>query len=39
MSGNIVQRGEFAIIDKYERAKIAIECGVDAVFEMFMLCL
>ena len=34
MSGNVVQRGEFAIIDKYERAKIAIECGVDAVFEM-----
>lgn len=34
MSGNIVQRGEFAIINKYERAKIALECGVNAVVEM-----
>lgn len=34
MSGNIVQRGEFAFIDKYTRAKMAIECGVDAVFEL-----
>lgn len=34
MSGNIVQRGEFAIVDKYVRAKMAIKCGVDAVFEL-----
>ena len=34
MSGNIVQRGEFAIIDKYDRARIAMECGLNAVFEM-----
>ena len=34
MSGNIVQRGEFAMISKYDRAKIALECGVNAVFEM-----
>ena len=34
MSGNIVQRGEFAIVDKYARAKMAIKCGVDAVFEL-----
>ncbi len=34
MSGNTVQRGEFAIFDKYERAKTAIENGYDAVFEL-----
>lgn len=34
MSGNIVQRGEFAIIDKYERARIALECGVNLVVEI-----
>ena len=34
MSGNIVQRGEFAILDKYTRAKMAVMCGVDAVFEL-----
>ena len=34
MSGNIVQRGEFSVISKYDRAKIALECGVNAVFEM-----
>ena len=34
MSGNIVQRGEFALFDKYDRAKIAMECGVNAVFEL-----
>lgn len=34
MSGNCVQRGEFAFINKYTRAKIAIECGVDGVFEL-----
>ena len=34
MSGNLVQRGEFAIISKYNRAKAAVLCGVDAVFEL-----
>jgi len=34
MSGNIVQRGDFAFADKYARAKMAINCGIDAVFEL-----
>ncbi len=34
MSGNVVQRGEFAMFDKYDRARAAIECGVNAVFEI-----
>lgn len=34
MSGNITQRGEFAFLDKYARAKAAALCGADAVFEM-----
>ena len=34
MSGNAVQRGEFAVADKYSRAKAAIECGADLVLEL-----
>ena len=34
MSGNYVQRGEIAILDKWQRAKIAVECGVDLVLEL-----
>ena len=34
MSGNVVQRGEFAFLDKYARAEMAKSCGVDAVFEL-----
>ena len=34
MSGNVVQRGEFAFLDKYSRAEMAKSCGVDAVFEL-----
>ncbi|WP_053219778.1 nucleotidyltransferase [Virgibacillus senegalensis] len=34
MSGNFLQRGEPAIIDKFSRAKAAIECGVDLVVEL-----
>lgn len=34
MSGNFVQRGEPAIINKWERAKVAVENGVDIVFEL-----
>ncbi|WP_166667486.1 tRNA(Met) cytidine acetate ligase [Breznakia blatticola] len=34
MSGNFVQRGEPAIIDKWERTKIALDYGVDIVVEL-----
>ncbi|MBQ9085726.1 MAG: nucleotidyltransferase family protein [Clostridia bacterium] len=34
MSGNTVQRGEFAIADRYLRAEAAIRCGVDLVLEL-----
>ncbi len=34
MSGNFVQRGEMAIIDKFRRAKAAIENGVDIIIEL-----
>ena len=34
MSGNFVQRGDFAILDKHTRAKMAVLGGVDLVFEL-----
>lgn len=34
MSGNYVQRGEMAIMDKWKRAKAALNSGADLVFEM-----
>ncbi len=34
MSGNFVQRGEPAILDKHSRAKMAILCGADLVLEL-----
>ncbi len=34
MSGNYVQRGLPAIVDKHTRARMALEAGVDAVFEL-----
>lgn len=34
MSGNFVQRGDFAIFPKYDRAKAALECGSDLVLEL-----
>lgn len=34
MSGNYVQRGDVAIIDKFKRAQIAVEHGADLVIEM-----
>ena len=34
MSGNFVQRGEPAIVDKFARAKVAIENGCDIVIEL-----
>lgn len=34
MSGNFLQRGEPAIVDKWSRAKMAIKSGVDLVIEL-----
>lgn len=34
MSGNFVQRGQPALLDKWQRAKIAVECGIDLVLEL-----
>lgn len=34
MSGSFVQRGEVAILDKWIRSQIAVECGVDLVVEL-----
>ena len=34
MSGNVVQRGEFAIMDKYLRAQAAVTGGVDIIIEL-----
>src|SRR5699024_12801423 len=34
MSGSFLQRGEPAIVDKFSRAKAALEYGVDIVLEL-----
>lgn len=34
MSGNFVQRGECAIVDKWKRAEAALRCGADLVIEL-----
>lgn len=34
MSGNFVQRGDVAIVDKYTRAKMALDNGFDLVVEL-----
>lgn len=34
MSGNFTQRGEAAILDKWERSRLAVENGVDLVIEL-----
>lgn len=34
MSGNFLQRGVPALCDKHTRAKMALECGADLVFEL-----
>jgi len=34
MSGNYVQRGDFAVFNKHARAKMAIYCGADVVIEL-----
>ena len=34
MSGNFVQRGDVAVINKFERARVAVRCGADLVIEL-----
>jgi len=34
MSGNFIQRGEPAIINKFARAEIALNCGADLIIEL-----
>lgn len=34
LSGNFVQRGDVALLDKYARAKAAVLCGADLVLEL-----
>ena len=34
MSGDLVQRGDIALADKYTRARAALECGADLVLEL-----
>ena len=34
MSGNYVQRGDVALLDKWERSKVALSRGADLVFEL-----
>ncbi|MCR8969417.1 nucleotidyltransferase family protein [Facklamia sp. 7083-14-GEN3] len=34
MSGNVVQRGEFPILDKWHRAELALKNGADLVLEL-----
>ena len=34
MSGNFVQRGDFALYNKFARAKAAVLCGADLVIEL-----
>lgn len=34
MSGNFVQRGEPAFMDKFIRANLAVKCGIDLIIEL-----
>lgn len=34
MSGNFVQRGEPAVLNKFDRARVAVECGASLVLEL-----
>ncbi len=34
MSGNFVQRGDTALLDKFDRARLAVNAGVDLVIEL-----
>lgn len=38
MSGNFVQRGEFAVYDKFTRARAALQNGADLVLEIPSVC-
>lgn len=38
MSGNFVQRGAPALLDKYKRAHMALSCGADLVLELPACC-
>lgn len=38
MSGNFVQRGEPALLDRQTRARAAVECGADLVLELPLTC-
>ncbi|MBP5264743.1 MAG: nucleotidyltransferase [Lachnospiraceae bacterium] len=38
LSSNFTQRGEPAILDKFARAKMALECGADLVLELPIFC-
>ncbi len=38
MSGNFTQRGEAAILDKWQRARLAVENGVNLVIELPFMC-
>lgn len=37
MSGNVVQRGEFAVLDKWQRGELAVRYGADLVLELPLL--
>ncbi len=34
MSGNVVQRGQFSILSKFDKSKLAIQYGVDVVLDL-----
>ena len=34
MSGSFTQRGDAAVLSKYDRAEIAVRCGADLVLEL-----
>ena len=34
LSGNFVQRGDYAVFDKFDRAAAAVSCGADLVVEL-----
>lgn len=34
MSGNFLQRGDYAVFDKFDRASAAVTCGADLVVEL-----
>lgn len=38
MSGNFVQRGDVAVLNKFARARAAVQCGADLVIELPTVC-